>query len=355
MSSDLADFVAGTPGRFVPDEMRGELVEVEHLVRYWWAARIARGRRTLDAGCGLGYGAAMLADAGARSVAAVDVGEAVVEAARARVPEGVTCHVGDIRELAFDDDAFELIVCFEVIEHVDEQDRALDELRRVLAPGGLLAISSPNREVYVPGNPHHVHEYVPDELEAALLHRWANVRLLRQHNFVASALLADETARVGGGQELKSAELRKLAPKVPGEEVYTIALAGDGDLPPATDLVALASPVEVRRWLERFEDQQRVLEQQADLLTELQRQREQHAAALARLEGAETAFAAVVALEARLEASENARRALAGQMDGLLQDHAERAERAEVALRRVESSRSWRLTRPLRAAKRRLR
>lgn len=334
MSIDRADFVEATPGRFVPDEMQGDLVEVEHLVRYWWAARLARGRRALDAGCGLGYGAAMLADAGASAVAAVDIGETVVEAARARVPEGVSCHVGDVRELPFDDDAFDLIVCFQVIEHVEGQDRALDELRRVLAPGGLLAISWSNRE-----------------LEAALRQRWANVRLLRQHNFVANALLMDDAAQLGGAQQLHGAELRRLAPKAPDEEVYTIALVGDGDLPEVSDLVALSSPVEIREWLERFQAQQRILEQQADLLVEVQRCGEQHTATLARLEEAETALAGLSGLQVKLEVSQHALRTLADQTGGLQA----RAEHAEAELRRLEGSLSWRLTRPLRAAKRRLR
>lgn len=53
MAEDLADFVKGTPGRFVPDAMEGGLVEAEHLARYWFAAVLASGRRALDAGCGL--------------------------------------------------------------------------------------------------------------------------------------------------------------------------------------------------------------------------------------------------------------------------------------------------------------
>src|SRR4051794_26999689 len=90
MTIDLADFVDGTPGRFVPAEMRGELVEVEHLARYAWATALASGLRVLDAGCGLGYGAAMLAEAGAESVAAVDVAAEIVDVARDQVGDRVS-------------------------------------------------------------------------------------------------------------------------------------------------------------------------------------------------------------------------------------------------------------------------
>src|SRR4051794_5836632 len=155
MPSKLADFVEGTPGRFVPEEMRGELVEAEHLVRYWWAASVAEGRRVLDAGCGMGYGSELMAASGAASVDALDLAEPVVAAAQAATGS-VRFRVGDVCELPFEDGVFDLVVCFEVIEHIEDQPRALDEMHRVLAPGGLIAVSSPNRGVYVPGNPHHV-------------------------------------------------------------------------------------------------------------------------------------------------------------------------------------------------------
>ena len=62
--------------------MREELLAAEHLARYEWAAALAPGRRVLDAGCGTGYGAHILAAAGAAHVTGVDTAGAVIEAAR---------------------------------------------------------------------------------------------------------------------------------------------------------------------------------------------------------------------------------------------------------------------------------
>jgi SAM-dependent methyltransferase len=339
MSSDLADFVDGTPGRFVPSEMHGELVEAEHLSRYWWAAQLAAGRRVLDAGCGMAYGSAILSAAGAVQVTAVDVAEAVVESARANVPGGVTCEVGDVRNLPFEAGAFDLVVCFEVIEHIDDQPRAWDELRRVLAPDGLLVISSPNRDVNVPGNPHHVREYAPDEMEAELRARWPQIRLVRQHNFVATAVLEDRAAALDGGAALDATEVRKLAAKAPGEEVYTLALAGDRALPPTRGLLTLGAPLELRGWIERFAEQQRILEAQANHLAEVEHRLTDRADLIERLTEAETALS--VAGEERRTALEETVELQA------------RATRAERLLAELERSLSWRLTRPLRAAKRR--
>ena len=351
MVENLADFVAGTPGRFVPEEMRGQLVEAEHIARYSWAATWAPGRRALDAGCGVGYGATLLADAGAAEVAAVDVAAAVVEAARERVGDSVDVEVADVRELPFPDNAFDLVVCFEVIEHISEQDRALDELVRVLAPGGVLLVSSPNRERYPAGNPHHVREYLPSELEAAIAARLAHVRLLRQQNYLASTLLDDHGAQAEGGSALEGLPVQKLVAKRPGEEVYTVAVGSDEPLPPAPGLALLADPIEVRQWLERFEEQQRILTGQADLLTELEARDTDRADLLEQLAEAERLLAERGEIDAELEMADRHRRRLAEEVGELR----ERVARGDMVLRDMQASISWRLTKPLRAAKRLLR
>jgi 2-polyprenyl-3-methyl-5-hydroxy-6-metoxy-1,4-benzoquinol methylase len=349
MPIDLADFIAGTPGRFVPESMQGQLVEAEHLTRYAWASQLAEGRRVLDAGCGLAYGAAMLSRAGARETTAIDVAEEIIEVARGQVPEGVRCEVADVRELPFPDASFDLVVCFEVIEHIDGQDRAFDELRRVCAPGGLVAVSSPNPAAYVAGNPHHVHELTPHELEGQLRRRWPQVRLLQQHNFTASALLDAGSADAVGGERLDSVTVRKLHERAADEAPYSVALAGD-ELPAADEIVMLSASFEIRDWVERFRAQQSILEAQAEALAEAQRGAEARAQLLDRLAEAESSFADYAALQARADASHASQARLSEQLQAVQ----ERAARAEAGLRGLEASLSWRITRPLRTVKRML-
>jgi SAM-dependent methyltransferase len=154
----------------------------------------------------------------------------------------------DIHELPFDDDRFDFICCFEVIEHVDRQEEAIAELARVLAPGGFLAISSPNRGVYPSGNPHHVHEYVPEELRDVLAAHFAHVELRRQHDWVASAVLEDRDV---ADEALAALDIRvgKAVGLEPGSETYTIALAGQGPPPPTEGRIVLGSIEEVREGL----------------------------------------------------------------------------------------------------------
>ena len=184
---------------------QARLIEVEHLSRYRWAAQIANGRKVLDAGCGTAYGSRLLAEGGAREVMGVDIAQCGARCRHADMPAQVSLQAGDLRKLEFEDDTFELIVCFEVIEYVDDPLAVLDELVRVLAPGGLLLVSSPNRGVYQPGNPHHLHEFAPAELEAELVARLATCGCFRQHDYVVSALRGPTPSTRGdGGGDLGS-------------------------------------------------------------------------------------------------------------------------------------------------------
>jgi SAM-dependent methyltransferase len=240
------------PERFSPDAMHGRLIEAEHLARYRFAEQFVAGKRVLDAGCGTAYGSASLAAAGARSVTGVDADGAALDLVRPDVPAGVELVPADIRDLPFDDAAFDVVVCFETIEHVETPEAALDELARVLAADGLLVISSPNRAVYPPGNPHHHHEYLPEELEAALGERLANVRLFRQHDWLASAVLDDAAFAAEGDVPRLAAS--KAVGREPGTELYTVALASDGRLPSPRGLGVLTQTLELRELSDGFDE-----------------------------------------------------------------------------------------------------
>ncbi|HEX7297904.1 MAG TPA: class I SAM-dependent methyltransferase [Solirubrobacteraceae bacterium] len=244
MDVDLSNRVGEAAERFVPGERRGELIEAEHLARYWWASQMVAGRRLLDAGCGVGYGTAMLARAGAAEAIGLDLSPDSVAAAGKAHPE-LTFVTGDVHALPFEDDRFEVVTCFEVIEHVDRQQEVIAELARVLRPDGVLAISSPNRGVYPSGNPHHVHEYTPEELRAELAMAFAHVELRRQHDWVASAVLDDGQV---SDAELGSldADVGKVVGYEPGSETYTLAIASQQPLRAMPGRVVLGSVDEVR-------------------------------------------------------------------------------------------------------------
>jgi ubiquinone/menaquinone biosynthesis C-methylase UbiE len=242
--------------RFDPESFRGELVEAEHLARYRWAAGAVASREVLDAGCGEGYGARLLADlGGARRCVGIDIDERTIAAAREAYGdvEAIEFEVGDVTHLPFEDASFDVVTCFETIEHVSAQRDAIAELARVLRPGGLLLISSPNRGVYPPGNPFHERELAAAEFEALLKESFTHVGLMRQHNWIVSAVLDDAAFAMAEPREDLALRAGKLIGKRPGEELYTLAVCGHAE-PAAPEQVGLLTHgLEVRRWIDELD------------------------------------------------------------------------------------------------------
>jgi 2-polyprenyl-3-methyl-5-hydroxy-6-metoxy-1,4-benzoquinol methylase len=117
----------------------------EHLARYRFAAELLGGR-VLDAGCGTGYGAAMLAAAPAvREVVGVDRdARAVRHASRYYAAPGVRFATLDLLDPALAGlGTFDGIALFEVLEHGESPERLLAALAASLAPGGGLLLSTP--------------------------------------------------------------------------------------------------------------------------------------------------------------------------------------------------------------------
>jgi 2-polyprenyl-3-methyl-5-hydroxy-6-metoxy-1,4-benzoquinol methylase len=100
------------------------------------------GRTLLDAGCGTGLFSAAACERGA-VVTALDIGPRLLEQVRRKCSARTV--VGDVMNLDFRDGTFDVIVSSECIEHTTDPRRAVSELIRVCKPGGLIAISCPNR------------------------------------------------------------------------------------------------------------------------------------------------------------------------------------------------------------------
>jgi SAM-dependent methyltransferase len=366
VESDLSNPVESVPERFVPAEAEGQLTEAEHLARYLWASSLAAGRRALDAGCGVGYGTRMLAAGGATEAVGVDIAQAVVEAARGQGDDEATFVQGDVHDLPFDDGTFDLVVCFEVIEHVEGREVVIGELVRVLAEDGLLVLSSPNRDAYVPGNPHHVFEYTPQELRAAVAAELPHVELRRQHDCVGSIVLADDGAEATGLEPVEDLRVAKVVSATAGREPYTLVLAGRRPLPPAEQTMVLTGLAEVRKWLELYHEQANILRGQHEHFQNLEEGDEELALLRQELRVGELELFRVNAerdsarrdveiLNTDLENVAADRAAETAQLRDEIDHLREELTRADATLASVFESPSWRITKPLRALKRLLR
>ena len=176
-----------TGERLVPGQVDPDLWN-EHFSRYLFASRLANRKRVLDIACGAGYGADCLART-ASSVTAIDLSPEAAAAALAAYPaENIAFLAADARRLPFANESFDLIVAFEVIEHLDNPHELLAEARRLLAPGGQLVVSTPNKLYYAETrklsgpNPFHVRELEFEEFREELSEVFPSITVFVQNH-----------------------------------------------------------------------------------------------------------------------------------------------------------------------------
>ncbi len=215
-------------------------VEIEHYHRYLLAREFCRGRDVLDVACGEGYGTALIAQVAASAIG-VELDPAVVTAARAEFDRpNLHYQQGDARALAIPDASVDIVVSFETLEHLAEQDQFLGELRRVMRPGGLLIISTPDRDVYSPvgspPNPYHVLELARSEFESLLARHFHHISFALQRAIIGSVIFGTNE-----GPPVRSFERRSDALFESSQQLarapYVIALASDRALPAFPDSI----------------------------------------------------------------------------------------------------------------------
>ncbi len=182
------------------------LIYLFHLATYDFTLPYVQGKRVLDFGCGTGYGAHRIA-ASCASVMGVDVSADAVSYAQSRYSapnlEFRTLPPVEDAPLPFADGSIEVVLSFQVIEHVPEPAAYLSEVRRVLADDGVFIVATPDRSTRLlsrqrPWNRYHVYEWAPDEFD----------RLLRDHfGRVEMHGMGAEPAVLGG--ELRRASRTK--------------------------------------------------------------------------------------------------------------------------------------------------
>jgi SAM-dependent methyltransferase len=220
-----------------------------HEVVYERLAGRCVGRDVLEAGCGEGYGADLIADV-ARRVIGLDYDESAVAHVKARYPR-VEMHHGNLASLPLPDGAVDVVVNFQVIEHLWDQAQFVAECRRVLRPSGVLLISTPNRITFSPGrdtpiNPFHTRELNAVELTELLSSEGFNVESML--GVFHGRRLADLDAKHGGS--IIDAQIARAVAEAPWPadlraDVASVTIADfdlveDRDIDDSLDLVAIA-------------------------------------------------------------------------------------------------------------------
>jgi SAM-dependent methyltransferase len=130
------------------------------ITAYWLDSET---HRVLDAGCGEGYGAELLHQAGAEQVFGLDYEGTTLRHLAKAYPQ-INPVQGNLVQTGFAANSFDLVVSLQTIEHLWEQPRFITECARILKPNSVLVLSTPNRLTFPSGNWYHTKELTAAEL-----------------------------------------------------------------------------------------------------------------------------------------------------------------------------------------------
>lgn len=157
------------PGLFIIPEQANRKFYHQHLYPYYLVKKEVKDKVMLDIGFGDGHGSNYLAEV-AREVTGIDCEEENVEPARNKYKkDNLKFKFMSGTELSFQDETFDIVCSFQVIEHIKEALllNYLSEISRVLKPGGVYYVSTLNKEVSMkPGQPYNKNPYHEKEFNA---------------------------------------------------------------------------------------------------------------------------------------------------------------------------------------------
>ncbi len=248
-NNDSSQALPWTGERYLP-EVGGD-IELEHRHRYIFAKQFSAGKRVLDIASGEGYGSALLAKSAA-SVVGVDIStEAVAHATAKYQAANLEFRLGSCSAIPLADQSVDIVVSFETIEHHIEHHAMMREIKRVLVPGGLLIISSPDKREYSDrpsyANSYHLRELYREEFSSLLDAYFKNHRIAGQRVIYGSAIFEENSVSQVRSYDIGDESL--IATPGIRNAVYLLAIASDGALPLTENCVLEASKTAVQQQL----------------------------------------------------------------------------------------------------------
>jgi ubiquinone/menaquinone biosynthesis C-methylase UbiE/glycosyltransferase involved in cell wall biosynthesis len=222
-------------GERLVTSLRGPIA-TEHLHRYAIATEFVENKVVLDAACGEGFGTALLAKT-AQHVIGVDISEQAIAHAQEKYTQS-NCEfkTGSVAALPIEDQSIDVVVSFETIEHVVEQEIFVSEIKRCLKPNGTLIISSPDRDAYntmnPEPNPFHLHEMSYNEFISLLQQQFKHLAIGKQRMLYQGSFIAAESSKTVVKPTRYTGDFEKTEHDADGVEgIYSIAICSDIVLP----------------------------------------------------------------------------------------------------------------------------
>jgi 2-polyprenyl-3-methyl-5-hydroxy-6-metoxy-1,4-benzoquinol methylase len=144
------------------DTIRSDNPIHQRLLKAYYLAQDEVKGDLLEIGCGEGRGVHLLEDK-VKSFTGIDKITEVVENLSGKYPQA-SFKQANIPPLDFDDEQFDSVISFQVIEHIKDDESYIKEIARVLKPGGIAMITTPNIKKSLSRNPWHIREYTASQL-----------------------------------------------------------------------------------------------------------------------------------------------------------------------------------------------
>ena len=206
---------------------------VEHLHRYAFAMELCKNRDVVDIASGEGYGSNLLANR-AKNVTGIDISKDAVEHASAKyIRTNLQYLQGAADSIPLGAASVDIVVSFETLEHHDKHDEMFLEIKRILRPGGVLLMSTPEKLFYtdLPNvqNEFHVKELYLEEFRDLARRHFKNVDIFFQRAIYGSLVVSEQEREGFTHYRGTYASIESAASIY--QPHYNVCLASDSDLP----------------------------------------------------------------------------------------------------------------------------
>ena len=201
---------------------------IEHLHRYSIVTNYIKDKIVLDIASGEGYGSHIMSKK-ASFVYGVDIDNATVQDAKLKYKkDNLEFITGDTSQIPLGDNSIDVVVSFETIEHHDEHEEMMNEIKRVLKPNGILIVSTPDKLYYSDqrnfNNQFHIKELYKQEFTDLLAKNFTKIQLLTQQYSNGNSIIKDE--KLDNGLQIYSGNYEEID-IININPLYLIAIASD--------------------------------------------------------------------------------------------------------------------------------
>lgn len=207
-------------------------ITLEHLHRYAMAIEICKGKTVLDIACGSGYGSNILSQYAAKVVGVDKDAATILKASNKYIRSNLKFITGDLESIPNNNVKFDVVVSFETLEHIENHDQMLKEIKRVLSPGGIILISTPDKLNYSirprHENPFHLRELYKAEFEILIKKYFSHYDFLCQKSGLFSVVNPSyDTNKI----DYYTGNFDRIEKRENTNCIYLIAIASDSQVP----------------------------------------------------------------------------------------------------------------------------